>query len=88
MLYTIGMLLGMDVQAETKTSEGRIDMLLDTRKCLYVMEFKLDGSAAEAMDQIDSRHYLLPYRRDGRRLVRVGVNFSSSTRTIDTWLIR
>ena len=87
-LYTIGMLLGMDVQAETKTSEGRIDMLLGTRNCLYVMEFKLDGSAAEAMDQIDSRHYLLPYRRDGRRLVRVGVNFSSSTRTIDTWLIR
>lgn len=87
-LYTIGMLLGADVQAEIKTSQGRIDMLLGTRQCLYVMEFKLDGTAAQALRQIDTKHYLLPYRHDGRCLVRVGVNFSSETRTIDKWLIR
>lgn len=87
-LYTVGMLLGVYVQAEVKTSQGRIDMLLGTRHRLYVMEFKLDGSARQAMRQIEENRYLLPYAHDGRTLVKVGVNFSSRTRNIDSWLIR
>lgn len=86
-LYTVGMLLGAYTQAEVKTSQGRIDMLLGTRNRLYVMEFKLDGSAAQAMRQIEENRYLLPYAHDGRTLVKVGVNFSSRTRNIDSWLI-
>jgi hypothetical protein len=51
------------------------------------MEFKLDGTAEEALKQIDDRNYAAPFATDNRRLVKVGVNFSSSTRNIDRWLI-
>jgi len=86
-LYCICKLLGFYVQAEYKTSQGRIDMLLGTETAIYIMEFKLDGTAEEALTQIDSRHYALPWADDGRRIVRVGVNFSRETRTIDRFII-
>jgi hypothetical protein len=58
-----------------------------TKTCIYVMEFKLDKSAEEAMAQIDTKYYLIPYTLDSRKKVKVGINFSSQTRTLDSWLI-
>ena len=49
------------------------------------MEFKLDGTAEEAIKQINEKHYALPFEADGRRLFKIGVNFSSETRNIEKW---
>lgn len=54
---------------------------------LYLFEFKLDGSARQALDQINERDYPLPFRTDGRKLFRIGTNFSSKLRSIESWLI-
>jgi hypothetical protein len=54
---------------------------------VYVFEFKYDGTPDEALAQIDSKQYAIPYQADGRRIVKVGVNFDSATRTIGEWKI-
>ena len=51
------------------------------------MEFKLDGTAEEAIKQINEKHYALPFEADGRRLFKIGVNFSSETRNIEKWIV-
>lgn len=76
------------VDAEFRTSNGRIDLLVRTDKYIYVMEFKYDGSAQEAIDQIESKEYPLPFAMDSRTIVKVGVNFSGKTRNIENWIIR
>ena len=86
-MYCIGKLLGFYVQAEYRTSAGRIDLVLANPQTIYVIEFKLDGSAEEALAQIESRDYALPFALDGRHVVKVGANFDSSTRTLDRWII-
>ena len=85
--YLVFDLLGAKVQTEFKTATGRVDVLVRTTDAIYVMEFKYDKSAAEALAQIDQKGYMLPFASDGRKLVKVGVNFSSTTRTIDAWVI-
>lgn len=87
-LYCICKLLGFYVQAEYKTSQGRIDMLLATDTTVYIMEFKLDGTAEEALAQIDNRNYTLPWNDDGRKIIRIGVNFSRETRTIERFIVK
>lgn len=81
-LFLILSLIGIDTTVEWHTSEGRIDMVLRFPSYIYVIELKLDGSAMEAMDQIDSNHYTVPFAYDGRNVIKVGINFSSKTRNI------
>ena len=61
--------------------------MLQTDKFIYVMEFKLDGTAEEALQQIDKKHYARPFEADGRKLFKIGVNFSAATRNIERWLV-
>jgi hypothetical protein len=86
-LFIVTKLMGFYVKAEYHTSEGRIDLLLQTNDYTYVMEFKLDGTAEEALQQIRDKNYPLPFEADGRKLVKVGVNFSSTTRNIERWVV-
>lgn len=86
-LYVIFKLLGFNVKAEYHTSSGRIDVVVKTSKYVYVMELKLNGSSEEAMRQIDGKGYSVPFSADGRRVMKIGVNFSSETRTLADWLI-
>lgn len=81
-LFLILSLIGIDTTVECHTSEGRIDMVLKFPNYIYVIELKLDSSAKEAMDQIISNHYTIPFAYDGRKIIRVGINFSSKTRNI------
>ena len=60
---------------------------MKTSDCIYVFEFKLDGTAEEALAQIDDKGYLVPYTADGRKLVKVGVSFSAAERNLNHWLI-
>ena len=86
-LYLIFKMLGFNAQVETQTSEGRIDIALRTPGTVYIMELKLDGSAEEALRQIQDKHYALPIEIEGRPIVRIGINFSKETRTIDSWIM-
>jgi hypothetical protein len=86
-IFIVAKLMGLYVKAEYHTSEGRIDLLLQTDDYTYVMEFKLDGTAEEAIAQINDKNYTLPFAIGKRKLVKVGVNFSSKTRNIDRWIV-
>lgn len=85
-MFIVFKLLGFYTQVEYHTSEGRIDMVIKTQDYIYVMEFKLDGTAEEALQQINSRNYALPFANDSRKIVKVGVNFSNVMRNIERWV--
>ena len=87
-LFIVFKLLGFYVQAEYHTSHGRIDLVLKTKDYVYVMEFKLDGTAEEALQQIEDKQYALPFATDPRRVYKVGVNFNNQMRNIEKWLVR
>jgi len=86
-LFIIAKLLGFLTHIEYKTSSGRIDMVIRTPNIIYVFEFKMNQPAEKAMSQIDSKSYLLPFKADGRKLVKIGASFSDKTRSLDNWII-
>ncbi len=86
-LFIIFKLVGFYVKVEYHTSRGRIDLVLQTDKFIYVMKFKLDGTAEEALQQINDKQYALPFEADGRKLFKIGVNFSAETRNIEKWIV-
>ena len=86
-VFIVTSLCGLYIEAEHQTSNGRIDLLLKTDKYIYVMELKYDGSAEDALRQIDDKSYALPWQQDGRSVIKVGANFSSSLRRLDGWII-
>lgn len=86
-LFIVFKLIGFYVKAEYHTSQGRIDLVLQTDQYIYVMEFKLDGTAEEALRQIDEKKYALPFASDPRKLFRIGINFSNEMRNIEKWVV-
>ena len=86
-IYIIVKLMGLYVQAEYRTSCGRIDLLIATEKYIYVIELKLDGSAEEALAQINEKDYALPFTADGRKIIKIGANITSATRNIERWVV-
>ena len=87
-LFIVFKLVGFYVKAEYHTSQGRIDLVLQTDRYIYVMEFKLQGSAEEALLQIEEKGYALPFANDTRQLFKIGVNFSAATRNIESWIVK
>ena len=85
MLYVMFSFLNLYVYAQVRTAKGRMDILLKTDTAIYVMELKIDGSVDEALRQIDDKGYAIPYETDGRKVVKVGINFSTKERTITEW---
>ena len=86
-LFIVFKLVGFYVKAEYHTSQGRIDLVLQTDKYVYVMEFKLNGTAEEALQQINDKQYALPFVADSRKVLKIGVNFSNTTRNIERWVV-
>ena len=86
-LFIVFRLVGFYVKVEYHTSEGRVDLVLQTDRYIYVMEFKLDGTAAEALRQIEEKHYARPFEADSRQLFRIGINFDNKTRNIGEWIV-
>ena len=86
-LFIVFKLVGFYTKVEYHTSEGRIDLVLQTDKFIYIMEFKLNGTAEEALQQINDKHYALPFEMDERKLFKIGVNFSAETRNIEKWIV-
>lgn len=75
------------VYTEKQQSGGRVDCVVETERYIYIFEFKLDGSADEALAQIEEKGYAREYAEDPRKLYKVGVNFSSLTGTIEDWKV-
>ena len=86
-LFIVFKLVGFYTQVEYHTSKGRIDLVLQTDRFIYVMEFNLDGTAEEALWQIHDKRYALPFASDERKLFKIGVNFSAETRNIEKWVV-
>ena len=85
--YLLFRLMGQYVDVEVKSAIGRADVVLKLQDAIYVFEFKYDGTPEEALAQIDSKQYAIPYQVDNRKVVKVGINFDSATRTIGEWKI-
>lgn len=86
--FIIARLLGFYTEVERDTSEGRMDMTIQTKDYVYIIEFKLDKTADEALKQIDENHYAAPFAADARKLYKIGVNFSLERRCIDDWKVK
>ena len=86
-LFIVFKLIGFYTQVEYNTSNGRIDLVLKTDKFIYIMEFKLEGTAEEALQQINDKRYALPFEMDERKLFKIGINFSEKTRNIEKWVV-
>jgi ATP-dependent exoDNAse (exonuclease V) beta subunit len=84
-LHIIFTMLGMTCGSEVRIAAGRIDALIETNNYIYCFEYKLNGSADEALEQIDSKDYLLPWAGSGKKLIKVGVSFNFEKRNIGEW---
>lgn len=85
--YLVFKLMGQFTEAEVRSAWGRADAVVKTADYTYVFEFKLDGSAEAALQQIEEKGYSFPYGADGRKLVKVGVSFDAEQRNLGEWLI-
>ena len=86
--YLIFSMLNVYARTQVKCANGRIDTVVSMPNTIYVFELKINGSAKKALEQIDDRGYAVQYQTDGRRVVKIGVSFSSKTKTLDNWIIR
>jgi hypothetical protein len=86
-VYLIFKLMGQFTQAEVRSAKGRADSIVQTPKYVYVFEFKLNGTAEEALQQINEKGYAKPFQTDNRQVMKVGVEFSAETRNVSRWLI-
>ena len=89
--YTFYLILRMisvyTVFTEKEQSEGRVDCVIETPDYIYILEFKRDGNAQEAIEQINEKGYTREYEADSRKVYKIGCNFSSETGTISDWLV-
>jgi hypothetical protein len=74
------------VYTEKVQSQGRVDCVVETPQYIYIFEFKLDGTADEALRQIEDKGYAREYESDNRRMFKIGASFSSETGTIADWI--
>jgi len=84
-VHLIFTIFGLKCRSEVRIADGRIDTLVETSNFVYCFEFKLDKSADEALAQINSKDYLLPWAGSGKKLFKVGVDFDSEKRNIGEW---
>lgn len=85
--YLLFRLMGQYVDAEVDTAIGRADAVVRLQDAIYVFEFKVDGTPEAALKQINSKKYAIAYQSDDRKVVKIGVNFDSATRTVGEWEI-
>ena len=83
--FVVFKLIGATIEAESRTNEGRIDAYIRTAKNVYLFEFKLDKTAATALDQIQEHHYFEKFQNGTLPITMVGVNFNSEKGRIDDW---
>ena len=85
--YLVFKLLGQYIRSEVQSAKGRADAVVWTPERLFVFEFKLEGTAEEALAQIDAKGYTISYETDGRAVLKVGVEFDKAKRNLGRWLV-
>ncbi len=85
-LFILCNLCGLYTKAEFHTSNGRVDMTIETPDYVYIFEFKYNGTAEEAMAQIKEKNYAQPFLASGKKIALIGANFSGETRNIEKYL--
>ena len=88
LLHNTFQLLGINLESEAHSSNGRSDMIVKTSTHIYILEFKLDGNASEALEQVLQKGYLRPYQLDPRQKTAVGINFSSAKRQVEGYELK
>ena len=86
-MYIILELMGEYVEVEKATSNGRIDVLLQTKEYIYIIEIKINDTVDAALQQIEEKAYARRFADDPRKLFKIGVRFSTENRCIDSWKI-
>ena len=86
-IYVFFTLLGFYVEVERHTTDGRMDVLVQTKDYIYIFELKIDQNADVALKQIEEKGYARPFASDSRKLFKIGVNFSTEKRCLDDWKV-
>lgn len=87
-VFLIFKMLGFSPQTEEETCKSRSDLVLKTRRYIYILELKVDHSPEEAMAQIEANGYAEPYLLDGRKIIKIGANYSSNANNIERWIVK
>ena len=85
--YVVFSIFNARTFTQVKVARGRTDLVVFMHDAVYVMELKMHGTAQEALDQINSKDYAIPYQAQGKRIIKIGVAFSQETRTLSEWII-
>ena len=75
----------MSIKAEVQHNKGRVDLIAEVEAFIYLMEFKLDGTSSDAIEQIKTREYATTYKNSEKTVFLVGVNFSKEERNVESW---
>ena len=86
-IYLVFTLLDKFAECEMHTFTGRVDCRVETKRFVYLFEFKRDDTAEAALRQIDDKEYTLPFVADSRKIFKIGVSFDSSTRMLTDWKV-
>ncbi len=86
-VYVFFTLMGFYVEVERHTTDGRMDILMQTSGYIYILELKIDQNAEVALQQIEDNGYARPFAADKRKLFKIGINFSTEKRCIDDWKV-
>ena len=85
LFYSVFLLIGVRVEAESRTNNGRIDAVICDGDHVYIFEFKINQTAGIALDQIREKEYFRKYQHSGRKIILVGANFDTVSRLITEW---
>ena len=86
--YIVFSMINCRTYTQVKNATGRTDCVVHLKDAIIVMEMKLDGTSDEALCQIDGKGYMIPYQTEGKRVVKVGISFSSETKTVEEWKVK
>jgi hypothetical protein len=86
-LYILFKLMGFYIKAEYRTSNGRIDLLLQTNTDTYIIELKVNGTAQQALEQINNKQYSIPFEQNNTHLTKIGIAFNEKERNLEDWII-
>lgn len=85
LFYSVFLLIGVRVEAESRTNNGRIDAVICDGDYVYIFEFKLNQTAEIALEQIREKEYFRKYQHSGKKIVLVGANFDTISRQLSEW---
>ena len=86
-IFLVFSILGEFVISEPHFSKGRADVILINKYFVYIFEFKVDQDAQTAINQINLKNYAGRYKMDGKRIFKIGANFSSKEKNLTNWII-